>query len=294
MKNTFPTDIERKLTHQDGWEYFKEIFYDPLFNGIDMDDFLDIKPSKRSVRISHGIIETYQDDSNVYYHIFQKRNSYEYDHIIRGKYKSAQLYTMLRLIPQCERDRLIKYSANELWDDYWTDHTYNLYKSGNKKQLETILTRAEDLFDKIPSVSPCRSWEFPKGRIDQNESPYECSMREWHEETGLTLNESKLLFHTPLTENYTGSDGNRYRTNYYVWNSPDMRYATQKYLGDRIRTHSISFELETDIWIAIPKFEHVSNFIEWISITDPVDKYNLYSRHFSSILKIHRHLGVSD
>ena len=59
-------------------------------------------------------------------------------------------------------------------------------------------------------------WEFPKGRRSSREKNIVCAVREFEEETDLIKEEYTLLENiVPISEEYTGSNGVRYKHIYY-------------------------------------------------------------------------------
>lgn len=67
--------------------------------------------------------------------------------------------------------------------------------------------------------------EFPKGRADQHESKVAAAVRELHEETGLTRDKYKILWHlAPYTECFDDY-GCRYHITYYFARLTDLQFS---------------------------------------------------------------------
>ena len=72
----------------------------------------------------------------------------------------------------------------------------------------------------INSIKPkftFNEWGFPKGRREMYESDIVCAMREFEEETFYNEDDYFILDDTNyIKENLTGTDGNKYRHNYFI------------------------------------------------------------------------------
>ena len=100
---------------------------------------------------------------------------------------------------------------------------------------------------------PTPEWEFPKGRRNNREANLQCAIREFEEETDLDSSEYTIIENAlPLTEEYVGTNGVRYKHIYY--------YAL--YVGNKQLT------------INRDKYEQYSEIgdISWLSIDDAFSK----------------------
>ena len=92
-------------------------------------------------------------------------------------------------------------------------------------------------------------WEFPKGRRSTREGNMNCAIREFEEETDLS-SEEYILFKNviPLSEEFTGSNGVRYKHIYYL----------ALYKGQR------------DLSINTERYEQYTEVgdIQWLSVED--------------------------
>jgi ADP-ribose pyrophosphatase YjhB (NUDIX family) len=81
---------------------------------------------------------------------------------------------------------------------------------GIKYNLKDIILNSENKFIEA-------EWEFPKGRINKNETEINCALREFEEETGILRNNIHLLGNiNPYEEIFIGSDFKTYKQKYYV------------------------------------------------------------------------------
>ena len=160
--------------------------------------------------------------------MIQRKDSICYIEFIRGKYKLDNKSYILNLLNRCsieERNRLKNNSFDWLWNTLWF--------SGKEKKVQTDRMIKEyhtskELFEKLQPellpklISKCNTsydtpeWEFPKGRRSTRETNKECAIRGFEEETDLTNSQYTLLDNvSPISEEYMGSNGVRYKHIYY-------------------------------------------------------------------------------
>ena len=334
MNQNYEMDSERSVLKGSGWVKFRELLKTKHV-GMDVDKILEKVSVKTSPIISFGLIEFYMEKDNIYYHIFKRRNTIEYDILIRGYGQQNQLYDLLCLLSEDERTRILNNDWDSLWDDFWVNHndgSYLTLKSQSQRRFNTIKTILKEINGHVKYKIRERPYIFPKGKPDKNETGLETALREAKEETKVDfdLNNSStgvLYCKTPIIQYFTGSDDKKYIDYYYVWrrnhlyacpvkhlksddqeyhNSPkivssdfnsirkisleDGKPLTSPKTKERLRTSTISHELESDAWIKIPIFESMRTRIEWENSIDPYDEFGIFSRHFKAILQIHDNL----
>ena len=158
--------------------------------------------------------------------MIQRKDSLSYIEFLRGKYDIYDTKYLVKLFNGCsvaERGNIKNLTFDELWDKLWfslepktqTDRMIKEYQKskgnfGNLKNLNELLDMCHTKYD-----TP--EWEFPKGRRGNRETNMKCAIREFEEETDLTDNEYILLDNVvPISEEYIGSNGVRYKHIYYV------------------------------------------------------------------------------
>jgi len=172
--------------------------------------------------LSYGVICFTRDDNIL---MIQRKDSINYIEFLRGKYKLNDKKYLLELLNGCsvlERDRLLENSFDDLWNLLWFSGEYK------KQQTERMIKeyhKSKYMFSKIdlPStIKECSKhyntpeWELPKGRRSYRENDLECAIREFEEETDLTSDDYDLLYNVlPISEEYIGSNGVRYKHIYY-------------------------------------------------------------------------------
>jgi 8-oxo-dGTP pyrophosphatase MutT (NUDIX family) len=331
MENPYEEDKERVIERNEKTEKCLEEFKAKLeqFNpNINVDLILQKPIINVDTVISYGIIEFVEvkgktGDDFIYYHAFRKRNTVEFDTIIRGFASKHQLFDMLCLLSQDERDRMLKCSFDTIWKDYWVDHDdrgyTKLYKKAKEKFPETL-----ELLKIVNKYIPCklnvRPLIFPKGRKGDKETSLQAALREAQEEIKVpftprgnkkqqeeesmnnereNINKENIYFNDPIIRHYIGSDGKKYTDYYYVWKRKSLyKCPIQTLLPDgsyrkpieRLRTETIGHELESDIWIEIPIFPSKTKQWEWENSIDPYARYGMFHRHFKILLEIHSRL----
>jgi len=192
---------------------------------------------------SYGCIFRYaQVGKEPQYLLIRRKDSTSYIELIHGSYRESQLYFMLQDISLEERERLLKYDYQELWEDLHLKPGEGESYEFGLCVFQKIRPHLEELFKQVQPADPLNRnlWLFPKGKInwygnDEDdwedaspkrgtgtpEAPFDCAIREFEEETnGLNLLErdAHLAFSDPLIERCLGSNSKNYQTDYFVFN----------------------------------------------------------------------------
>jgi 8-oxo-dGTP pyrophosphatase MutT (NUDIX family) len=207
---------------------------------------------KKNLKIDQSFFEKYAK-----FFISKRRESFQYMEFIRGMWHNeTNVLRLLSMMDEDERKRIVSHSFDELWNDLWVKTTKRGYDAAKikynsiKNRLPALLTKANDNYD----IS--LYWGFPKGRkstynrVDR-EGDLECAIREFQEETTIPKKFITILDIDPYIENYTGTDGEKYRTVYFVAYCPSMIQIGMKYLTNRIRDTCISDEVGEIKWVTI-------------------------------------------
>lgn len=175
------------------------------------------KNCKLSIQ-SFGVI-AYQKKpfEDINFLLIQRRNTIAYTDFLRGKYKRENVHLYFQQMTQEERTGMVGKDFKSLWDELWFDHNSNIYKNELRKAREIFQTVDIDILLNT-TFSPYTSteWGLPKGRRNLNESPIECAIREFSEETEIKPNNYTVHYDLqPLVEEFTAIDGNKYKHIYY-------------------------------------------------------------------------------
>jgi 8-oxo-dGTP pyrophosphatase MutT (NUDIX family) len=174
--------------------------------------------------------------------MIQRKDSLSYIEFLRGKYDIYDTKYLVKLFNGCsvsERENIKKLTFDELWKKLWfslesmeqTDRMIKEYQKskGNFENLKNL----NELLDMCHTKYLTPEWEFPKGRRGNIETNMKCAIREFEEETDLTDKEYILLDNViPLSEEYIGSNGVRYKHIYYIAfykGERDLKINTEKY-----------------------------------------------------------------
>src|ERR1700752_2322297 len=93
--------------------------------------------------VSYGtIIFRYSEYGEIEFLIYQRRDTFEYMDFLRGAWSDeSKLPDLFASMSISERNRIDKYTFQELWDDLILDHDCKLYKDGYvraKRKFEAI------------------------------------------------------------------------------------------------------------------------------------------------------------
>lgn len=219
--------------------------------------------------MSYGIILfTVVKDSKTgecipYFLLSQRRDTIEYVDFIRGQYTDDLLEIFFSRMSTVERERILKYSFTELWDDLWINkdqiHPDSFSKASCKylKLQEKIPSLIENTNSELSSPP----WGFPKGKRNLKETNMDCALREFSEETNIDLKEwnKEIVSYKPAIEIYKGSNGKLYGTNYFIiYVSSFIPFEKTKINGIR-NTTTISDELGDLRWLSIDEASKVLN-----------------------------------
>jgi len=93
----------------------------------------------------------------------------------------------------------------------------NNEKVHSKLKFNTNRETIIELIQNSKTNWECAEWEFPKGRMQQNETEIECALREFEEETHISKNNINLIYNLcPLEEFYTSTNDKMYKITYFL------------------------------------------------------------------------------
>ena len=239
-----------------------------------------------------GIYRYTNNVSEPEYLLIKRNDSVSYIDLVRGNYRESQLFFMIQDLPLNERKRLLDYAED--YDSLWIDlHQKpaegDVYEFGKEAFLK-LSTHLTQLFERIPSIDPDGKylWLFPKGRPewrDSNdpsivsdglegqlspaakfnrtlipESPFDCALREFKEESGgidlLTVDNTQLLFSEPIVERYLGSNSKNYQTSYFVFQT-NIKHELQQFSTIQTPIRQISSgEVNLVKWVPLIELHH--------------------------------------
>lgn len=143
--------------------------------------------------------------------------------LIRGKYSSANIEHMQVYIDSMtnhEKDLMSTKDFGELWEYMWGGVLSNR-KNHDRAHAEIKFTNSRDIILECIQTSTTSwehpEWEFPKGRMQQGETDIECALREFEEETHISINTINVVYNIcPFEEVYKGSNDKMYQITYFL------------------------------------------------------------------------------
>jgi 8-oxo-dGTP pyrophosphatase MutT (NUDIX family) len=173
---------------------------------------------------SFGMILTTKINESRYFFLVQRKKSIGFVDFVRGKYHTTDDKMILNYLEEMtvtERELLRTKDFETIWEDLWgMDDAKKIvylktYNEAKNKFLNNII-RVIDLLKTVPLVYTETEYLFPKGRRNLYESDLNCAIRECCEETGFNRKDFLLLRLPAVKESFIGSDGNYYKTVYYI------------------------------------------------------------------------------
>jgi len=176
--------------------------------------------------LSYGILAYRLDQEENKLLMIQRRDSLCYIEFLRGKYKLENKDYLKILFSNFTNDEINKIKEkefDELWYALWmtmdfkNNRVRNEYnRSKHNFSLLKTLGILDEILKEVEIIYNCPEWEFPKGRRNSQEYNKDCAIREFGEETGINKDYTILANVKPLTEEYMGTNGVRYKHIYYV------------------------------------------------------------------------------
>ena len=185
--------------------------------------------------ISCGIILYKKIDGDYKLLMVQRKDSYCYVDIIRGKYNLYDINYIKSLfsrLTNCEINKLKNYNNfDELWSELWygtkNNTIYNItheYKHSKNKYNKLkngyytngIYVNLEILSSNMKFYNN-PEWEFPKGRREKYETNKKCAISELIEETNIHYNDFTLIDNiSPYYEDIVSENNTIYRNILYL------------------------------------------------------------------------------
>lgn len=160
--------------------------------------------------------------------MIRRRVSIGFIEIMRGKYELRDVPGIQALVDQAtveERQMLLTRGFNDLWRDLWNGPASRRYQAEyDQSKAKFDILKARGVLTSCCTASTTMwtepEWGFPKGRRSSTESEIACALRETWEETGVYKTDLRILSTPPLLEEYSGSNGIRYRHRYWLAEAP--------------------------------------------------------------------------
>ena len=171
---------------------------------------------------SYGILAYKITNGIPKYLLVQRKDTMGYIDFIRGKYseenKNEMIKNFIDEMTSQEKTNLLVKTFDELWNELWTNHqsrTYiNDYRAAkvkyHKLDIDNLIKSSEE------SEWNAQEYGIPKGRRNNKETPLNCAIREFMEETGYRREDFHLENRPVLKEEFLGSNETYYKHIYYI------------------------------------------------------------------------------
>jgi 8-oxo-dGTP pyrophosphatase MutT (NUDIX family) len=212
-----------------------------------------ISREKRKVIMSYGIILcSFTPEHNPRFLLYQRRDSFAYMDYMRGYWSGKDdIYRLFELMSFEERDRIENYTFDELWDDLWVNHSYNIYKDGYKsakRKYEYSRPYIVHALKTTQTVIRAPPWGFPKGKKNNSkEGDLACAIREFKEETKLDVS-LKVKKDLTIDEKFKGTNGKTYSTKYFIAFTDKLDLPPKVSTPGCIREETVSEEANDVKW----------------------------------------------
>lgn len=159
-----------------------------------------------------------ENNMKIEYLMIRRKDTLGYVEFLRGKYNIHNDFHIRQLVQEMtfyEINGILTNDYSHLWSNLW-----------NKKN-ESYDQKIAEKFNYIKNEKACLlktsnawqepEWGFPKGRRNNRESDYECSIREFEEETGYSSKNLIVIKNAGFVEEvFTGSNAKSYKHKYYI------------------------------------------------------------------------------
>ena len=240
---------------------------------------------------SYGIILFRPSTEGLQFLMIRRKDSFGYIDFIRGKYSPYNIHQVQTIIDEMsiyEKERIINEPFEQLWKQMWGETTNLQFKNeeiaSSKKfnQIKKGITIYDDIYtlkdivDKSESKWIETEWEFPKGRRNPKEKDLDCAMREFEEETGISISKIKIVENLlPFEEIFIGTNHKSYKHKYFLayMNDSEEDYLNNFQVSEvsKLEWKSINKCLEDIRPYNLEKKELITN------INKVLQEYRLYS-----------------
>ncbi len=157
-----------------------------------------------------------------------------------------------------EKEMLRRDNFNDIYNDSFSNHReYEEMAIRWKKIRPHVQIALKNNF----AGEQCCMYSFPKGKKKYGETPEDAALREFEEETRISVNDITKTEHPPYTVSFKGSDDKFYKTVYYVYKCDDIIDINKHFINSPFETrqYRISEEMEELLWVPI---DEVDEYLE--------------------------------
>ncbi len=173
---------------------------------------------------SYGVILYRVGSRGIEFLMARRRNTYGFLEVIRGKYPTDNLTYLKKMIDQMtldEKQCLATKSFPDLWKKVWgypiASSKYTHEEHASSEKLSNVREQIKDIVEHSNTCWVEPEWGFPKGRRNSFEKDQDCALREFEEETGISIKYLNLIENIlPFEEIFIGSNMKSYKHKYYL------------------------------------------------------------------------------
>ena len=152
------------------------------------------------------------------YLMVRRKDSLGYVDFLRGKYNQNNDFHLRNIIDEMtgkEISHIQNHEYSYLWNDLWNKVNEKCERK-NVEKFNFVRTTKQELFEEAQKWEE-PEWGFPKGRRNTKENDFDCSIREFEEETGYSAHLLTMIKNVGFfEETFTGSNLKSYRHKYYL------------------------------------------------------------------------------
>ena len=157
---------------------------------------------------SHGIIAfnktLFTSCREVKFLVIQRRDTLSFIQLLRfsNKLSDEEILQKISRITPNEAERLLSHTFKDLWEDLFIDKSNRTYITERNKaryNYKLLLEKYKSEIE-IPKTNKLE-WGIPKGRRKRKETGFDCSIREWEEETGFDSSKIQIINTRPFFYN---------------------------------------------------------------------------------------------
>jgi 8-oxo-dGTP pyrophosphatase MutT (NUDIX family) len=204
---------------------------------------------RTKISTSYGIIVYTFIQDEIRFLMTLRRDTFCYECVIRGMYNSNEmLEDYVSHFTRAEKDRILNYSFDMLWKDLWVSSKRRLFRIEYKKAKDKFFKNMELILNLVRNLTTFNPemWEFPKGKMFSEETPVQCALREFEEETNINKKHIQVIKQAGTYEDsFEGNDHRKYESVFYVGyidNGGDIPFTYQvcphhmreKYVSDEV------------------------------------------------------------
>lgn len=151
------------------------------------------------------------------YLMVRRKDTLGYVDFLRGKFNPQNDFHLQNIIHEMTNEEIQNILNNDypfLWNKLW-NKSDEKYDRKNMEKFNYVKENKTHLFRQSIWQEP--EWGFPKGRRNSKENDFDCSIREFEEETGYNRKNLTMIKNLGFfEETFTGSNLKSYRHKYYL------------------------------------------------------------------------------